>query len=315
MTPATAGGTFRTMATRATKATPKRKASTKPAQATRKTARGGGSGAGQLRPAPEGDRMPDSLARLEASHEALRAALQEVPKAADFQPLADHLYEFARIAPTLSERLGDFASIVETLQALHGALSEAVSLVPRAEEYEPLAEPLRRFARAAPALVASLDEVVSTTRPLAGPLREFATVAPALGERLAEVARSAGPLAESVKRLQGLDAAIARLERLAGASAADALAGMPPLGDTPDQVARARALIIEALESLPRREEYAPAAAQLREIASVSPTLLDWMAEVPRLSAPLRDSIERLYEATALLGEVEQRLIAATRGQ
>ena len=45
--------------------------------------------------------------------------------------------------------------------------------------------------------------------------------------------------------------------------------------------------------SLPRREEYAPAAAQLREIASVSPTLLDWMAEVPRLSAPLRDSVER----------------------
>lgn len=243
---------------------------------------------------------------------ALREALAEVPRAADFQPLADHLYEFARIAPTLSERLGDFASIVETLQALHGALSEAVSLVPRAEQYEPL----RRFAQAAPALVASLDEVVSATRPLAGPLREFATVAPALGERLADVARSAAPLAESVKRLQGLDAAIARLERLAGAAAADAAASAtPPLGDTPDQVARARALIIEALESLPRREEYAPAAAQLREIASVSPTLLDWMAEVPRLSAPLRDSIERLYEATALLGEVEQRLIAATRGR
>lgn len=294
------------MATRATKATPKKKPSTRPAGAARKAAR----------PAAGPVGMPSALARLEASHEALREALQEVPKAADFQPLADHLYEFARIAPTLSERLGDFASIVETLQALHGALSEAVSLVPRAEEYEPLAEPLRRFAQAAPALVASLDEVVSTTRPLAEPLREFATVAPALGERLAEVARSAAPLAESVRRLQGLDAAIARLERLAGAvPAAAASSATPPLGDTPDQVARARALIIEALESLPRREEYAPAAAQLREIASVSPTLLDWMAEVPRLSAPLRDSIERLYEATALLGEVEQRLIAATRGQ
>lgn len=293
------------MATRAsrTAAPTKKKAPAKPAARARTT-----------RPAPIG--LPGALARLESSHEALREALAEVPTAADFQPLADHLYEFARIAPTLSERLGDFASVVETLQALHGALSEAVSLVPRADEYEPLAEPLRRFAQAAPALVASLDEVVSVTRPLAEPLREFATVAPALGERLADVARSAAPLAESVKRLQGLDAAIARLERLAGAAPADAAsAAMPPLGDTPDQVARARALIVEALESLPRREEYAPAAAQLREIASVSPTLLDWMAEVPRLSAPLRDSIERLYEATALLGEVEQRLIAATRGR
>jgi hypothetical protein len=290
------------MASASKKSAPKKKAGAKPS-----TAR---------KAAPAG--LPTALARLESSHEALREALNEVPRAADFQPLADHLYEFAQIAPTLSARLGDFASIVETLQALHGALSEAVSLVPRAEEYEPLAEPLRRFAQSAPALVGALDEVVSATRPLAGPLREFATVAPALGERLAEVARAAAPLADAVRRLDRLDATVARLEQLAGSTGSAAgAAGLAsaPLGDAPDQVARARALILEALESLPRREEYEPAAAQLREIASVSPTLLDWMREVPRLSAPLRDSIERLYEATALLGEVEQRLVAATRGQ
>jgi hypothetical protein len=67
--------------------------------------------------------------------------------------------------------------------------------------------------------------------------------------------------------------------------------------------------VLEALAGLPRASEYEPAARQLREIASVSPSLMEWLREVPVLSAPLAESVRSLQaaagdlkEARALLG-------------
>jgi hypothetical protein len=65
----------------------------------------------------------------------------------------------------------------------------------------------------------------------------------------------------------------------------------------------ARGAILEALASIPRAEDYAPFARQLREIASVSPSLLTWLSEVPTLSAPLASSMRSLLDAASSLQE------------
>jgi hypothetical protein len=59
----------------------------------------------------------------------------------------------------------------------------------------------------------------------------------------------------------------------------------------------ARGRIEGALASLPEPPAYEPAARQLREIASVSPSLLAWLEEIPPLSAPLAGSVHELREA------------------
>ena len=69
------------------------------------------------------------------------------------------------------------------------------------------------------------------------------------------------------------------------------------------------------LQTLPREPEYARVAAQLREIASVSPSLGDWLQEVPRLSMPLGASIETLEEAAAELDRARTALETALGGQ
>jgi hypothetical protein len=53
-----------------------------------------------------------------------------------------------------------------------------------------------------------------------------------------------------------------------------------------------------ALASLPSSRDCAPAARRLREIASVSPSLLEWMQQdVPRLAAPLAEAVDALRAA------------------
>jgi ABC-type transporter Mla subunit MlaD len=143
--------------------------------------------------------------------------------------------------------------LAESLQFTHQGLEEAVLRLPRAEDYDPLTEPLQRLAAAVPLLLRALEG------------RE---------------ARPAVPTAAASP---------------AGAT------------EVREAVASAREHLEAALERLPRREDYEPAARNLREMASVSPSLMSWLAEVPALSAPLADSVSDLREA---LLDLDRALVA-----
>ncbi len=236
-----------------------------------------------------------------------------MPKAADFEPLAEHLYEFARQAPALAASLeelpkvagplagavGALRDISETLEHANQSFAEALLRLPRAEDYEPLAEPLREFARVSPALATALREVLAVASPLAA---------------------MAAPLAESMRGLAHVTATLEATGRQLAESALALRAGAEvrergalPRSAAPEiarRVDSAREAVLLALADLPRASDYEPAARQLREIASVSPSLMDWLREVPALAAPLTDSIralraaaEDLKDARALLDE------------
>jgi hypothetical protein len=94
------------------------------------------------------------------------------------------------------------------------------------------------------------------------------------------------------------------LGRLAAAAPAllSALSAPPVAPQTGDDavreaVASARLRLAEALTRLPLAEDYEPVARNLRALASVSPSLLDWLGEVPVLTAPLATSVADLREA------------------
>jgi hypothetical protein len=201
--------------------------------------------------------------KLKHSAELLASGLKDVPKVDDFQPLADHLYEFAQAMPQLAKSLQGVQQAVEPLEDAVRALEHVLVTLPRAEDYEPLI----------------------------GPLREFAKVAPALAEQLAVVMKSVAPLHEAVGQIR---------------KTADSLRQAPVLsaGDA-ERRALARQAIRDALASLPRDPEYRKVADHLKALASVSPSLGEWLAEVPKLSMPLGDSIASLEHAAALLADGE----------
>ena len=237
--------------------------------------------------------VPPATAEAAATDERLRQALAEVPKAADFQPLADHLYTFAQHAPALLQSMQQITAplreICDNLQALQGSLSEALLRMPRPEEYEPLA----------------------------GPLREFARVSPALAESLSGLPRLAGVLAAAAERLERVSE---RIDTPAGGAprptpaspSAGTLASR--LQDVAGELEEARRGLLGALGTLPREDDYAPVARQLRELASVSPSLLEWMKEVPKVSAPLGDSVAALREAVERVGTARAAVLAAIEG-
>lgn len=245
------------------------------------------------RPADGRGRSAEDPAPLQRTAERLAQALADVPKADDFQPLADHLYEFAQTTPRLLESLRALpasvgpledgaqalASLSEVLQATCERWTDSLLRLPRAEDYEPLAEPLREFAR----------------------------VAPALAESLSGVMRGLAPLGELVSELR---TNVARLGALPPAASAP----RKPLEAAAARMAEARGAIETALDSLPRDPEYARVAAQLREIASVSPSLTEWLKEVPPLSMPLGEAIEALERAAQALEQGERELRAALAG-
>jgi hypothetical protein len=326
------------------------------------------------RPLDEATRSLEGIAeRLDALSRRLESSLGETPKPADFQPLADHLYEFARTAPAVVESLRELPGvagplgenvralqdIAETLASLHAAFTESLIRLPQAEDYEPLAEPLRRFAATSPGLVAALGEVLQIAGPLAdsvrglrelagrleasherlaaarptdetpvpgdspssaeglealtAPLREFVKVSPALVESLRAFPRLASPLAGWVSGLEQVAARLEAASRDLGASVrivsrASGSVRREEVREALERIASARATLVEALESLPRGAAYAPLARQLREIATVSPSLMAWLEGVPAVTAPLEDSVRGLWEAAGELKEAQLRL-------
>jgi ABC-type transporter Mla subunit MlaD len=263
-------------------------------------------------PSPAERALLESAERLDRLGERLTLALDEVPKAADFEPLAEHLYEFARQAPALAASLEELPKVAaplagsvkalqdisETLDQANHSFSEALLRLPRAEDYEPLAEPLREFARVSPALATALREVLAVASPLAA---------------------MAAPLSESMRGLAHVTSTLEGTGRQLAASAAalEGRAGTPETGEgrlDPEidrRLGSAYEAILEALAGLPRASEYEPAARQLREIASVSPSLMEWLSEVPVLSAPLSDSVGALQAAAKDLKEARVLLAGA----
>lgn len=217
-----------------------------------------------------------------------RARLDEIPRAEDFQPLADHLYAFAETAPALvasleSVRLAvshvetaarSLAEVADTLVATHESWTESLMRLPRAEDYEPLV----------------------------GPLREFARVSPVLAETLASVVRAVTPLPALMEPLLGAAESL-RSGAQPRVSDGEARSG---LADAVERMGAARSVIREGLASLPRDKSYALAAARLRELATVSPSLMEWMRQLPAVSMPLAESIAALEQAARELEDAER---------
>ena len=157
-------------------------------------------------------------------------------------------------ATELGQTVRALEQLTESFQFTHQGLEEAVLRLPRAEDYDPLTEPLQRLAAAVPLLLRALEDH-EPRPPVAAP-------APS------------------------------------PAGTAEARAAL----------ASAREHLKAALERLPRREAYEPAARNLREMASVSPSLMSWLAEVPALSAPLADSMANLREALLDLDRATEAL-------
>ena len=253
------------------------------------------------------ERLAELQGRLQAAVEGLGQALAEAPRAEEFQPLADHIYEFARLAPPLLESLQEaprllapleptaraLQEVSETLHFAHESFSESLLRLPRADEFEPLAAPLREFARVAPALAESLAELLKLARPLA--------------ESAARVEALAQPLSQATLRLD-LAAATLGAQAAAQAPAAPAALAAGPAEAAAACMERARVAILEALASLPREREYAQLAGQLRELASVSPSLLDWLGEVRATTAPLEAAVVGLRAAAADLAQGQRAL-------
>jgi hypothetical protein len=234
-------------------------------------------------PAPAAAAPPSEIAgvvqRLHESSKLLAAALKDAPKADDFQPLADHLYEFAQTTPRMLKSLHDLPAAVGPLEDAVRALEEVLVTLPRAEDYEPLVEPLREFTR----------------------------VAPALAEQLAVVMKSVAPLSDVVGQLRKTaDTFHSAPARTGGDGAL--------LEAAAERMAEAQRAIREALDSLPRDREYRRVAEQLKAIASVSPSLTEWLHEVPKLSMPLGESVASLERAAESLAEGESELRAQPGG-
>jgi hypothetical protein len=260
--------------------------------------------------------LGDTAERLERLADRLALSLDEVPKATDFEPLAEHLYEFARQAPALAASLEELPKVAgplagsvralqnisETLDQANHSFSEALLRLPRASDYEPLAEPLREFARVSPALAAALREVLAVASPLAAMAAPLSESVRALAHVTATLEATGRQLAES---------ALAPREGTGGPEGG--LLGRHGLPEVARRLDSAHEAVLEALASLPRASDYEPAARQLREIASVSPSLMEWLREVPALVAPLTESIRALQVAAGELKEARLLLGAASR--
>jgi hypothetical protein len=221
-------------------------------------------------------------ARGRASASKRQAASAEPPL------LADPLSDLARTAPALLESLRGLPEALAPLERATLALSEiagglehaqaslqdAVFHLPRPSEYEPLAEPLRDFARLVPTLIGSLE----TAPRLVASLVAVTQRVEAAVERIEARPAPASPTANAEASLSP-DLLALRLDRIARA------------------IEAARDAIRDALASLPTPDRYAPVARQLKELASVSPSLMDWMREVPPLATPLADAVGALNAA------------------
>ena len=136
----------------------------------------------------------------------------------------------------------------------------------------------------------------------------------ALREDVEALRRDVRLQGESLEALVGLLREFPRAATApAPAKPVDAPAGIPASGshDVAEAAVRlsaARSAIRQALATLPRDHSYATAADHLRELATVSPSLMAWMEELPTLTMPLGDAIASLEEAVRELDDADRSL-------
>lgn len=251
--------------------------------------------------------LQDLAERLTTTSESLAGSLLEAPKAADFEPLAEHLYEFARNAPRLLEALQEIPKaatpieasvralheISETLEFTREKLGESLLRLPRAEDYEPLARPLREFAKVSPALAESLAAVLGVVAPLGDSVHTLKEIAAELEASQAAVAQALTRQASPPQEDRGaLDERTREILR-----------------EVAETLRDVRQSIEDALASLPSDPAYGRLAAHLRELATVSPSLMEWLGEVPTLTRPLGESVDSLEEAAARLAAARERIV------
>lgn len=235
-------------------------------------------------PPPVDDRVAASLARLPDLVERLEALIADVPKAEQFEPLAEHIYSFAQSGPRLMESLESVKAAVPQIESATQALGETATTLQ--DTNQRLAESLMRLPAA------------EDYEPLAAPLIEFTKISPALTETLREAVVSFAAVSQVSKRLEGISRSLKQME--AGETAAARVKAKADAPETPRHATVAEHLetlaneIDGALEKIPKDPEYARVAEQLRELATVSPSLMDWMKEVKPLSPPLAGSVVTL---------------------
>jgi ABC-type transporter Mla subunit MlaD len=120
--------------------------------------------------------------------------------------------------------------------------------------------------------------------PLLVPLREFARVSPALVEAFRGVIVTTRALIPPVSG------------EASGAGASPAM-DKGRVDEALGHVDAALQALRKALADLPSDAAYRPVARQLRELATVSPSLMDWLKDVPKLTTPLSESVAALRRA------------------
>lgn len=233
---------------------------------------------------PVDDRIMAALARLPELVERLENVVAEVPKADEFEPLAEHIYAFAQSGPRLMESLELVKDAVPQIEEATRALGETATTLQ--DTNQRLAESLLRLPAA------------EDYEPFAAPLIEFTKISPALTETLREAVVSFTAVSQVTRRLEGVSASLKKIE------GGDRAPTTPPA--KPDQPeASSHRKVAESLETLaneidaalvkiPKDPEYARVADQLRELATVSPSLMEWLKEVKPLSPPLAGSVMAL---------------------
>jgi|CXWL01.1.fsa_nt_gi uncharacterized membrane protein YccC len=245
------------------------------------------------------ERVTTSLARLPDLVERLEALIAEVPRADQFEPLAEHIYSFAQSGPRLMDTLEAVKDAVPqiesataalgetaaTLQDTNQRLAESLLRLPAAEDYEPLAAPLIEFTKISPALTEAIREAVAS----------FAAVS--------QVTKRLEGISKHLKQMETLEPAPSRARVEAAPLPAPAPAPAPRNGRVAESLETLANEIDGALEKIPKDPEYARVADQLRELATVSPSLMDWMKEVKPLSPPLAGSVMTLRRVANSLRE------------
>ncbi|MBK5254776.1 MAG: hypothetical protein JJE39_01970 [Vicinamibacteria bacterium] len=237
------------------------------------------------------DRVAAALARLPDLVERLEALIAEVPKASEFEPLAEHIYSFAQTGPRLMESLESVKDAVPQIESATQALGETATTLQ--DTNQRLAESLMRLPAA------------EDYEPLAAPLIEFTKISPALTETLREAVVSFAAVSQVTKRLEGISRSLKQAE------SRELPPDRPKPKSEPLEAVRhgrvAESLetlaneIDGALEKIPKDPEYKRVAEQLTELATVSPSLMEWMKEVKPLSPPLAGSVLALRRiATSL---------------
>jgi hypothetical protein len=243
--------------------------------------------------APLDDKWAAALALLPSLVERLEALIADVPKAEQFEPLAEHIYSFAQSGPRLMESLESVKDAVPQIESATQALGETATTLQ--DTNQRLSESLMRLPAA------------EDYEPLAAPLIEFTKISPALTETLREAVVSFAAVSQVTKRLEGISKSLKQMEGGEPAAPKAKAKAEPAIAERHGKVAESLETLANeidgALEKIPKDPEYARVAEHLRELATVSPSLMEWMKEVKPLSPPLAGSVLSLRRVANSLRE------------